>query len=50
MEIEVYEIPMESIQLDKESIELTVGDSYQSYVTILPENTTDSKKINMVIF
>ena len=45
MEIEVYEIPMESIQLDKESIELTVGDSYQSHVTILPENTTDSKKL-----
>lgn len=45
MEIEVYEIPMESIQLDKESIELTVGDSYQSHVTILPANTTDSKKL-----
>lgn len=46
IEVEIYEIPMESIQLDKTSLELTVDDTYQCKATVLPENTTDSKKLS----
>ena len=45
IEIEVYEIPIESISLDKTSLELTVDDTYQCKAIVLPENTTDSKKL-----
>lgn len=45
LEIEVYEIPMESVEFDEENIEMEIGDKYQCTVNVLPENTTDSKEL-----